>query len=849
MASAALLHAAPENPAPTRPNIVFFLVDDMGWQDTSVPFDTEPTPFNGFFRTPSMESLAHTGTRFSQAYTCSVCSPSRVSLMSGKNASRHHVTNWTGRGDTSNESERLLPPPWKMEGLQPADGPTVAGLLQKAGYRTIHVGKAHWGAYDTPGANPLNLGFDVNIGGTAAGQPGGYQGRDGFSSKDTNSRVPPIPPMPGMDAYQGKDIHLTDALTDAACKEMETAVKARQGPFFLHLAHYAVHTPLQAHKPYDSHYKDHPVAESEVLYASMIEGMDASLGKIVGKLKELGVADETIVVFYSDNGGVSNGTRKQNILGTGRSTHNKPLREGKGSAYEGGIRVPAIVSWAEPNASSALQKTFPVPNNAHNVRPIMMEDWFPTMLKWAGATIPKDLPIDGEDLTPVLSNPALTTRSSPIIWHVPNVWTPYPPGNTDGYQPHSAIRSGDWKAIYFYESERWELYNIAKDLGESTNLAGKEPARLSELTNTLFAHLQAMKSPWPVDKTTREPHVMKLPRTAKPGTAKLSLDTFKQSLSPIGFVLLENDWHVWCSAPLRDGQGNVHLFVSRWPVKDTFDKGWHTTSEIAHYQAPSPSGPYRYVSTILKGSGESGSWRAAAPHNPTALRLPDGRYAILFIANSNGSREQGFPANQKIGLMTSASPEGPWKLEGRDGLILDVPQDPDVWSHGSVVGVNNPTLLPMPDGRFFLYYKAMKPGKGQLRRMGLAIADQVEGPYHFEKEPLTSNDGMIEDGFAFGLDDQVCLLVTDCHGVGSGGGMIYHSKDGITFENKTVRAFEAIDHYLPRWKNPAPGWAPWALQRPALLLGPDGTPTHLFAPCGTPPEGRQGTATFLFEIH
>ena len=543
-------------PASAKPNIVFFLVDDMGWQDTSVPFDTEPTRFNGFFRTPAMESLAHTGTRFTQAYSCTVCTPSRVSWLSGQNTTRHHVTNWTGQGETSHASTQLLPPPWKKEGLQPGDAPTAAELVRAAGYRTIHVGKAHWGAYATPGADPLKLGFDVNIAGSASGQPGSYQGSDDYLAKGGD---PTLRFLPGMDAYKGKNKHLTDALTDAACKEMEIAVKERHQPFFLHFAHYAVHTPLQAHQPYDAHYRTNPVAESEVRYASMIEGMDASLGKVLAKLKELGVAGETLVVFYSDNGGLSHSARGKNITGGGKDTHNKPLREGKGSAYEGGIRVPAIVSWAEPDPSSSLQKTVPVSNDVHNARPIMIEDWFPTILKWAGATIPKDQPIDGEDLTPVLSNPTQTTRTSPIFWHVPNVWTPYPPGNTDGYQPHSAIRSGDWKAIYFYESERWELYNIAKDLGETTNLAGNEPARLSELANTLFARLQAMKSPWPVDKGTRKPRVMKLPRTAKTGTAKLSLDTFKQSLNPIGFVLQENDRHIWCSARLRDDQGNVLL--------------------------------------------------------------------------------------------------------------------------------------------------------------------------------------------------------------------------------------------------------------------------------------------------
>jgi hypothetical protein len=154
----------------------------------------------------------------------------------------------------------------------------------------------------------------------------------------------------------------------------------------------------------------------------------------------------------------------------------------------------------------------------------------------------------------------------------------------------------------------------------------------------------------------------------------------------------------------------------------------------------------------------------------------------------------------------------------------------------------------MPDGRFLLYYKAMKPGKGEVRRMGVAIAGEVEGPYRFEKAPLTANEGTIEDGFAFRLNGEVCLLVTDCHGPGNGGGMIYHSQDGIRFDQESVRAYEAVDHYLKRWPNPAKGWAPWVLQRPALLFDEEGIPTHLFAPCGTPPEGMQGTATFLFEI-
>jgi len=326
----------------------------------------------------------------------------------------------------------------------------------------------------------------------------------------------------------------------------------------------------------------------------------------------------------------------------------------------------------------------------------------------------------------------------------------------------------------------------------------------------------------------------------------LTSTNFHDALVAKGFVLSENDWHIWCNAPVLDDAGRVHLFVSRWPVKDTFALGWHTSCEIAHYKADRPEGPYNYMGTVLKGTAVDGSWRKAGTHNVTVVRLPDQRYAMLFIGNSDGIR--GFPANQKIGMMLASSPDGPWKLAGQDGLILDIPADPAVWSHGSVVGVNNPTLLPMPDGRFLLYYKAMKPGKGEVRRMGVAVADRVEGPYRFEKEPLAANEGTIEDGFAFRLNGEVCLLVTDCHGAGYGGGMIYHSRDGIHFDPTPIRAYEAVDHYVKRWPNPAKGWTPWVLQRPALLLGKDGTPTHLFAPCGTPPEGKQGTATFLFEL-
>ncbi|MBN1417909.1 MAG: sulfatase-like hydrolase/transferase [Planctomycetes bacterium] len=492
----------------SRPNIVFFLVDDMGWQDTSVAFHDRRTPFNDYFRTPNMDRLGRAGVRFTQAYSCAVCTPTRVSWLTGRNAARHHVTNWILKDDTSRSSTVLLPPPWKIEGLQPGDAPTAAALLRDAGYRTIHVGKAHWGAVGTQGSDPCALGFDVNIAGHAAGAPASYQGRDRYGEGKPGKELWAVP---GLEAYKGTDTHLTDALTIEACRELEKAVREIRKPFFLYLAHYAVHAPLQPHRPYDANYRDQPVAQSEILYASMVEGMDASLGRILDKLEELGVAGETLVVFYTDNGGVSHAIRGKNILGTGQGTHNKPLREGKGSAYEGGIRVPAIVAWAKPQPQSPLQKRIPIGANTRCARPIIIEDLFPTFLRWAGARAPADSPVDGEDITPFLAASDPPARTSPLIWHFPNVWTPYPEGSRVGYQPHSVIRLGNWKAIYFYEPERWELYDIARDIEEANDLAAKEPERLEALATMLRDRLVALDAPWPVERATGAPRRIKLP--------------------------------------------------------------------------------------------------------------------------------------------------------------------------------------------------------------------------------------------------------------------------------------------------------------------------------------------------
>ncbi len=237
-----------------------------------------------------------------------VCSPSRISLMTGLNSARHKVTNWTLRKDKSPDWEHpvIQPPQWNVNGMSATPGvkhtihvKTLPMLLKKVGYRTIHTGKAHFGALETPGENPLNLGFDVNIGGHAAGGPGSYHGENNFSAAWRNGAR--IWDVPGLEKYHGQDINLTEALTIEANTAIENSVKDGK-PFYLYMSHYAIHAPWEKDKRYYQKYIDAGLSEFNAKYASMIEGMDKSLGDIMANLKRLGVEDNTIIVFMSDNG-------------------------------------------------------------------------------------------------------------------------------------------------------------------------------------------------------------------------------------------------------------------------------------------------------------------------------------------------------------------------------------------------------------------------------------------------------------------------------------------------------------------------------------------------------------------
>ena len=393
------------------------------------------------------------------------------------------------------------------QGIQPNDL-TLPRLLTEEGYLTIHCGKAHWGTHGTPGSDPLALGFDINIGGHAAGAPGHYHGDQNFGNKPGDLHSNPWG-VPGLEKYHGTETHLTDALTIEASRALETAVNQNQ-PFYLYMAHYTVHTPIQSHDPYVENYRNQNYLETEIqipeveaLYASMVEGMDQSLGKILAKLKELGVAEETLIVFASDNGGLSAHARGTTPRNTGQDTHNWPLKAGKGSAYEGGTRIPMIVSWANPNQEHPLQRKFPIKGGTFSQQPVISEDYFPTICSLAGTEIPADYTerVDGKDLTKLLQGDGSEQKDRVLLFHYPHVWGP----QGLGYQPHSAIRKGDLKAIYFYEPQRWELYNLTEDLGEERDLAVSQPENLKAMAHLLASEFERMGAQFPTNKETGEP--------------------------------------------------------------------------------------------------------------------------------------------------------------------------------------------------------------------------------------------------------------------------------------------------------------------------------------------------------
>ncbi len=423
-----------------RPNVVFVLVDDLGWTDFGCCG-------SDLYRTPNVDRLAKDSVRFTNAYSaCCVCSPTRAAILTGKYPARLHVTDWIPGLPPANP--RLLEPDWTKH--LPVNESTIARVLKDAGYATACVGKWHLGG---PEFYPERFGFDINVAGTDRPSPKTYFAPWG------------IPTL-----TEGKDgDYLTDRLGDEAVKFIE-ANKGR--PFFLYLSHFGVHTPIQAPaglvkecrarlKPGRRH--------TNPTYAAMVGSVDATVGQVRAKLSELGLADRTVIVVASDNGG---------RLPT---TSNKPLRAGKGGRYEGGVRVPLIVYW--PGVTK--------PGTECDV-PTMSIDFYPTLLDVVGVTGPATHRPDGVSLAPLLRRTGGITREA-LYWHYPH----YQLYQQEGTTPYGAVRAGDFKLLETYADGRVELYNLKDDPGERMDLSAAMKDRTAALLDQLRAWRKAVGAQMP----------------------------------------------------------------------------------------------------------------------------------------------------------------------------------------------------------------------------------------------------------------------------------------------------------------------------------------------------------------
>lgn len=439
-----------------NPNVVFFLVDDLGYMDIGA---YNP---DSFYETPNCDRIAKSGCRFTNGYAANpVCSPTRYSIMTGRHPSRPDATNFfSGRREG-----RFKPAP--LHDRMDLGEVTLAEAFQEAGYATCFAGKWHLGP--TPDFWPTKQGFDVNLGGHRAGMP------RSFFSPYANPRLPDGP----------KGEHLPERLAGDSVKFIEAN---KEKPFLLYLSFYSVHTPLQGKPELVAKYKDRAaklpsvadqpefgpeeqvsgrgvrkvrIRQRHAVYAAMMESMDRAVGHVLDALDQHKLADNTIVVFMSDNGGLS--------TSEGSPTSNLPLRGGKGWLYEGGIREPYMIR--APGVTKAG-------STCHH--PVVSTDFYPTLLELAGLQSKPEQHLDGRSLVSLLNEPTAKLDRSSLYWH-------YPHYSNQGGFPGGAVRQGDYKLIERFEDGRVHLYNLKDDLGEQSDLASKDPARVKSMRQALHA--------------------------------------------------------------------------------------------------------------------------------------------------------------------------------------------------------------------------------------------------------------------------------------------------------------------------------------------------------------------------
>ena len=432
-----------------KPNIVFYFIDDLGWTDVS---------FMGskYYETPHVDRLAKEGMVFMDAYACAPnCAPSRACLMSGLYGPRHGVFTVSNSDRGQSKFRKLVP--IKNTTVLSDRFETIAEVLQKAGYVTATMGKWHLGK------DPTTQGFDVNIAGREWGSPSG----GGYHSPYKYPNL--VNPEKGE--------YLTDRLGAEASKFIEAN---KDNPFFLYLTHYTVHTPIQAKEALTAKYEKKATVggHTNAKYAAMIESMDDSIGAVQATLKRLKLDENTIVIFFSDNGG------------HGGVTSNAPLRGSKGMLYEGGIREPLVIKWPGVTQAGSTCR-----------EPVIGVDFYPTLMEAANVKRRKAAQLDGLSLMPLLKDASASLDRSALFWHFPAYLQGYTPRHgAFRTTPAGAVRMGDWKLIEYFEDGALELYDLKNDLGEKTNLAELEEGKVKELHAAMLKWRKETKAPVPTEK-------------------------------------------------------------------------------------------------------------------------------------------------------------------------------------------------------------------------------------------------------------------------------------------------------------------------------------------------------------
>lgn len=500
-----------------RPSVVFIMLDDLGATDLGC-YGSK------YYETPHIDRLASQGMRFTQAYAaCPVCSPTRAALLTGLYPARLHLTDFIP-GEVDHRKHKLLRPEFHQE--LPLERVTIAERLQDAGYVTAAIGKWHLGG---TGFEPQRQGFETAMGGF---ERGSVQSHFAPYLKDGRQ-------LPGLENPPEGE-YITERLTAEAEKFLEQQTAER--PFFLYLSHYAVHTPLQARQEAIDRYtaKGSRGLQRNPVFAGLVDAMDHSVGRVLAKLDELKLADRTLVIFTSDNGGLATSGWPTDLP----ATNNAPLREGKGYLYEGGIRVPLIVRW--PGHAQ--------PGSTCDVSTITMDL---TATICAACNVAVSDPLDGVSIAALLEGQTIPPRET-LYWH-------YPHYSPQGGHPGCAIRDGDYKLIEFYDSGRRELFNLATDASESQNLIDREPQVAERLAAKLASWLKQVDAEMPTPNRGYVPT-----EQAEDGSIALAADSAEvhgvmlryeplPHKDTLGFWVRQDDWASWEFSVTKPGTFEVEL--------------------------------------------------------------------------------------------------------------------------------------------------------------------------------------------------------------------------------------------------------------------------------------------------